>query len=57
MGAALRVHDAAELLEQAARLLTEPESRERMGERALAFAGHHRGATARTVEFLRRLID
>jgi 3-deoxy-D-manno-octulosonic-acid transferase len=57
MGAALRVHDAAELLEQAAQLLTEPESRERMGERALAFAGHHRGATARTVEFLRRLID
>jgi 3-deoxy-D-manno-octulosonic-acid transferase len=57
MGAALRVKDAAGLLEQAARLLAEPDSRALMGERALAFAGHHRGATARTVEFLRRLID
>lgn len=56
-GAALRVRDAGELLGQAALLLAEPGRRERMGERALAFAGHHRGATARTVEFLRRLID
>lgn len=56
-GAALRVRDADELLEQAALLLTEPARRARMGERALAFAGRHRGATARTVEFLRRLID
>jgi hypothetical protein len=27
-----------------------------MGERALAFAGHHKGATARTVGLLRHLI-
>jgi 3-deoxy-D-manno-octulosonic-acid transferase len=56
-GAALRVRHAGELLERAALLLAEPALRSRMGERALAFAGHHRGATARTVEFLRRLID
>jgi 3-deoxy-D-manno-octulosonic-acid transferase len=57
MGAALRVLDAAGLLAQATALLGDPGLRARMSERALAFAGHHRGATARTVELLRRLID
>jgi 3-deoxy-D-manno-octulosonic-acid transferase len=56
-GAALRVPDAGALLGQATLLLGDPALRARMGERARAFAGHHRGATARTVEFLRRLID
>jgi 3-deoxy-D-manno-octulosonic-acid transferase len=56
-GAALRVPDAGALLGQAALLLGDPALRARMGESARAFAGHHRGATARTVEFLRRLID
>jgi 3-deoxy-D-manno-octulosonic-acid transferase len=55
-GAALRVNDADELLRQAASLLGDAPQRTAMGERALAFAGHHRGATARTVELLRRLI-
>jgi 3-deoxy-D-manno-octulosonic-acid transferase len=57
LGAALRVPDAGQLLQQAARLLQDPAELRTMGERALAFAGRHRGATARTVELLRRLID
>jgi 3-deoxy-D-manno-octulosonic-acid transferase len=57
MGGAVRVHDAGELLARAASLLADGQSRRQMGERALAFANHHRGATLRTVELLRRLID
>jgi 3-deoxy-D-manno-octulosonic-acid transferase len=57
MGGALRVRDAGELLTRAASLLTDDAARRQMGERALAFANHHRGATSRTVELLRRLID
>jgi 3-deoxy-D-manno-octulosonic-acid transferase len=57
MGGARRVRDAGELLTQAASLLTDDATRRLMGERALAFANHHRGATSRTVELLRRLID
>jgi 3-deoxy-D-manno-octulosonic-acid transferase len=57
MGGAVRVHDAGELLARAASLLVDGQSRRQMGERALAFANHHRGATLRTVELLRRLID
>jgi 3-deoxy-D-manno-octulosonic-acid transferase len=57
MGGARRVRDAGELLTQAASLLTDDAARRQMGERALAFANHHRGATSRTVELLRRLID
>jgi 3-deoxy-D-manno-octulosonic-acid transferase len=57
MGGAVRVHDAGELLDRAASLITDGQSRRQMGERALAFANHHRGATLRTVELLRRLID
>jgi 3-deoxy-D-manno-octulosonic-acid transferase len=56
-GAALRVRDAGELIGQAARLLGDSPRRAAMGERALAFANRDRGATARTVELLRRLID
>jgi len=55
-GAALRVPDAAALMDEAARLLEDGAARARMGEKALAFAGHHRGATLRTVELLRQLI-
>jgi 3-deoxy-D-manno-octulosonic-acid transferase len=57
MGAAMRVRDAGELLTQCASLLTDDAKRSLMGEHALAFANHHRGATLRTVELLRRLID
>jgi len=55
-GAALRVPDAAALMNEAARLLNDDAARARMGDKALAFAGHHRGATVRTVELLRQLI-
>jgi len=55
-GAALRVPNAAALMDEAARLLKDGAARARMGENALAFAGHHRGATLRTVELLRQLI-
>jgi 3-deoxy-D-manno-octulosonic-acid transferase len=55
-GAALRVHDADDLLRHGARLLGDQALRDAMGARALAFANQHRGATARTVELLRQLI-
>jgi len=56
-GGALRVADADDLLRTAAGLLGDAARREAMGARALAFASHHRGATARTVELLQRFID
>ena len=55
-GGALRVPDADALMREAARLLRDDQARAAMGARALAFAAHHRGATARTVELLQRLI-
>jgi len=55
-GAALRVADAPALVRESARLLADASARAHMGARALAFAGHHRGATARTVELLRQVI-
>jgi len=56
-GGALRVADADALLREAASLLQDEPRRAAMGARALAFAGHHRGATLRTVELLQRFID
>jgi 3-deoxy-D-manno-octulosonic-acid transferase len=56
-GAAVRVPDAGELLRQAAQLLNDPAQLARRGASALAFAGQHRGATSRTVELLRQIID
>jgi 3-deoxy-D-manno-octulosonic-acid transferase len=55
-GAALRVPDAAALMGEAVRLLSDDEARARMSEHALSFAKRHRGATLRTVELLRQLI-
>lgn len=55
-GGALRVPDAAALLSEAARLLGDPGARAAMGAHAAAYAQRHRGATARTVGLLRRLI-
>jgi 3-deoxy-D-manno-octulosonic-acid transferase len=57
LGAAMRVADADALVGEASRLLQDPARRARMGEQALAFAGRHRGATARTVELLQQIID
>jgi 3-deoxy-D-manno-octulosonic-acid transferase len=55
-GAALRVPDAAALVRASVRLFADAPARARMGAQALAFAGHHRGATSRTVELLRQVI-
>ncbi|MDB5935184.1 MAG: 3-deoxy-D-manno-octulosonic acid transferase [Massilia sp.] len=55
-GAAQRVHDAGHMLQLAAGLLRDGAARAAMGERAAAFAERHRGATARTLELLQRLI-
>ncbi|WP_332877343.1 lipid IV(A) 3-deoxy-D-manno-octulosonic acid transferase [Massilia sp. S19_KUP03_FR1] len=55
-GAALRCADAGAMVAAATGLLQNGIARARMGEAALAFAGQHRGATARTVELLRQLI-
>jgi 3-deoxy-D-manno-octulosonic-acid transferase len=55
-GAALRVADAGQMLREAARLLQDADARVVMGGQAWAFANRHRGATARTLELLRRLI-
>ncbi|HEU4373972.1 MAG TPA: lipid IV(A) 3-deoxy-D-manno-octulosonic acid transferase [Telluria sp.] len=55
-GAALRVADAGQMLREAVRLLQDTDARAVMGGQAGAFANRHRGATARTLELLRRLI-
>ena len=55
-GAALRVPDADALVAAAARLLRDGAARVAMGEKALAFARRHRGATLRTVELVQRHI-
>ena len=55
-GAARRVGDAATMLAAARELLVDDAERAAMGRRAAAFAGAHRGATARTVELLQGLI-
>jgi 3-deoxy-D-manno-octulosonic-acid transferase len=56
-GAALRVTDADALVREASALLHDAPRRAHMGAQALAFAGRHRGATARTVELLQQIID
>jgi 3-deoxy-D-manno-octulosonic-acid transferase len=55
-GAALRVQDAASMLQAATRLLQDDAMRNEMGAHALAFAQQHRGATVRTMAMLRPLI-
>ncbi|QBE67331.1 lipid IV(A) 3-deoxy-D-manno-octulosonic acid transferase [Pseudoduganella lutea] len=51
-GGALRIADAADLMAQAARLLSDDSARAAMGQAGLAFANQHRGATARTLDLL-----
>jgi 3-deoxy-D-manno-octulosonic-acid transferase len=55
-GAALRVGDAAQMIEQAARLLRDADARATMGRQALAWAELHRGATQRTLALLVSLV-
>ena len=56
-GAALRVDDAAAMLQAASALLADPARRQAMGQRAAEFSAQHRGATARTMALLSPLID
>jgi 3-deoxy-D-manno-octulosonic-acid transferase len=51
-GAALRVQDAAQLIEVASKLLDDDVERSAMGAHAAAFANFHRGATARTLALI-----
>ncbi len=55
-GAALRAPSADALVAAAVRLLGDVAARVAMGEKALAFARRHRGATLRTVELVQRHI-
>lgn len=54
--AAWRVTDAVDLFQQASYLMRHTDECRVMGERALAFAAQHRGATVRTVDLLRPLL-
>jgi 3-deoxy-D-manno-octulosonic-acid transferase len=56
-GAAQRVTDANDLLQQASLLLREPAARDAMGENAQRFAAAHRGATLRTLALLKPLLQ
>jgi 3-deoxy-D-manno-octulosonic-acid transferase len=55
--AALRVADAGEALRQSLDLLGDPVRLRTIGERGLAFAARHRGATRRTLDALAPLIS
>ncbi|HMA11307.1 MAG TPA: lipid IV(A) 3-deoxy-D-manno-octulosonic acid transferase [Steroidobacteraceae bacterium] len=55
-GAALRVNDAADLMEYALKLLSDAPARTRMGEAGLAFAARHRGAAARVEGLVSQLL-
>jgi 3-deoxy-D-manno-octulosonic-acid transferase len=52
-GAALRVRDAQELVDQAAMLLGNPAKLEEMGARGVEFTQTHRGATERAMQMVK----
>ena len=56
-GAAALVEDADALMAQGAALLQDPARLSSMGERALAFANQHRGATPRTIAAIKPLLS
>lgn len=56
LGAAVQVADAGALVREAARLLSDAGKRAWMGEAGEAFCAAHRGATARTMAIVARLI-
>ncbi len=56
-GAAMRVNDAAALLENVLKLLNDGPARARMGEIGLAFAARHRGAAGRVAELISPLVS
>lgn len=53
---AIRVYNANELISEANRLIQNHERRTSMEKNALNFANQHRGATARTIDLLRKYI-
>ncbi|RJG05125.1 3-deoxy-D-manno-octulosonic acid transferase [Noviherbaspirillum cavernae] len=55
-GAAMRVTDAQAMLARSGRLLRDHDERAAMGENALVFSRHHRGATARTLALLTTML-
>ena len=55
-GAAVQARDAASAVDAACALLGEPERRKRMSEAGRAFCAAHRGATARTMALVERLL-
>jgi 3-deoxy-D-manno-octulosonic-acid transferase len=55
-GAALRVNDAAALVENALKLLNDAAASARMGEAGLTFAARHRGAAARVAALISPLL-
>ena len=55
-GGAALVDDADSLMAQASALLQDPSRLSSMGERALAFANQHRGATPRTIAAIKPLL-
>ena len=56
-GACRRVANAEELMSAAATLLDNATLRDSMSQRALSFAGAHRGATARTLEWIELVLS
>ncbi|MGZ3184510.1 MAG: lipid IV(A) 3-deoxy-D-manno-octulosonic acid transferase [Telluria sp.] len=56
-GAALRVPDAGAMICSALQLLEDDVERHAMGQRALAFANQHRGATVRTLALLQPFVS
>ena len=55
--AALRVSDASRAVSEALTIVLDAEQRQSMSDRALAFGGRHRGATARTMQVLAPYLD
>lgn len=55
--AALRVSDASRAVSEALAIVLDAEQRQSMSDRALAFGGRHRGATARTMQVLAPYLD
>ncbi len=56
-GAALRVEDAAGMVECAAKLLEDPAACRAMGDAGLAFCARHRGAAARMAEIATKMLE
>ena len=56
-GAASAIHDADDLVAQVNSLLSDVDRRQQMGAAGRAFAKRHRGATARTLELISRVVN